>query len=253
MSTQNGYTILRHQQKKIIFDRLKNKAGVAYYREGHFSDEIIWDGRKFIFPQKRISEGMWIFRSVITDVREFIQNKKIREKEKLPVNRWNPKLKKFRGKITATDVDHAYWRIAYMQGYISERTYLKGLQLKNKSLRLASLANLSSAKEYRIIQDGYITDKTVVLKYDPILQKIYNNIRYSCYEIMNTLAERLGEDFICYKTDCIYYKDSEKNRLTVQSYLDELGLEWKQMIEPERPKADVITKKSYKVPSDVNE
>lgn len=253
MSTQNGYTILRQQQKKIIFNRLKSKNGIAYYREGHFSDEIIWQGRKFIFPQKRITQGMWIFRSVIADVREFIANKKIRAKEKLPVNMWNPELKRFRGNITATDVDHAYWRIAYMLGYIKERTYLKGLQLKDKSLRLASLANLSSAKEYRIIQDGYITNKTVVLKYDPILQKVYNNIRYTCFEIMQHMANLLGKDFICYKTDCIYYKDTEANRLKIQSYLDEIGLEWKQMIEPSAPKREIKVKKQYKVPSEVDE
>ena len=144
----------------------------------------------------------------------------------------------FRGKITATDIDHAYWRIAYLSGMLTAKTYKKGLLLKDKALRLAALANLSSSKEYQVIKDGIITEKTVVLKYDPILQKVYNNIRYTCYEHMNILADLLEDDFICYKTDCIYYRDTPKNRELVQTYLETVDLEWKQLIEPERPKKE---------------
>ena len=48
----------------------------------------------------------------------------------------------------------------------------------------------------------------------------------------------LGEDFICYKTDCIYYKDTPKNRDIVQTYLDSVDMEWKQLVEPEKPKVE---------------
>lgn len=240
MSKQNGFTVFRHTQKKPLLEKLKKRKANGYYREGSFSDEIIWQDRKFLFPspKKKVAKGMWVFRSVMTDVRHFITDKRIKEKQRLPVNRWNPKLENFRGKITATDVDHAYWRIAYLDGIISEKTYVKGLELKDKSLRLAALANLSSSKEYHVIKDGEITDKVVTLKYDPILQKIYNNIRYTCYEHMNTMADILGEDFICYKTDCIYYRDTPQNRELVQSYLDTVDLQWKQLVEPERPKKE---------------
>lgn len=240
MSKQNGFTVFRHAQKKTLLEQLKRRKANGYYREGSFSDEIIWQGRKFLFPSplKRVAKGMWVFRSVMSDVRHFITDKRIREKPRLPVNKWNAKLEKFRGKITATDVDHAYWRIAYLDGVIGDKTYKKGLELKDKSLRLAALANLSSSKEYQVIKDGEITGKTVVLKYDPILQKIYNNIRFTCYEHMTNMSNMLGEDFICYKTDCIYYKDTPDNRQKVQDYLDSVNLEWKQLIEPERPKKD---------------
>jgi hypothetical protein len=237
MSFQNGFTILKYSQKNIILNKLKNKKGIAYYRKGSFSDEIIWQNRKFIFPlpTKKISNGIWIFRSVQNNVKDYIENKRIKEKEKLPVNYWNKNSKKFRGKITATDLDHAYWRVAFLEGIIKENTYKKGLLLKDKSLRLASLANLASHKEYTIIVDGKITDKSIELKYDPILQKVYNNIRYTCFEHMQILANMLAEDFICYKTDCIYYKDTIKNRELVQVYLDSVGFDWKQLVEPEKP------------------
>lgn len=237
MSLQNGFTILRHDQQKIILNKLKTKKGVAYYRKGSFSDELIWQNRKFLFPspKKKVSNGVWIFRSVQNDVKDYIENRRIREKDKLPTNFWNQDAKKYRGKITATDVDHAYWRIAYLDGIIKPKTYDKGLLLKDKALRLASLANLASIKEYQVIRDGVITDETIQLKYDPILQKVYNNIRYTCFEHMNIMATMLGDDFICYKTDCIYYKDKPQNREIIQTYLDSVSLEWKQLVEPEKP------------------
>jgi len=245
MSLHNGFTVLKNVQKKIILNKLKGKKGIAYYREGSFSDEIIWQDRKFLFPAKKksVAQGMWVFRSVLTDVKNYTENRRIKAKDRLPVNRWNNNVKNYRGKITATDIDHAYWRIAYQFGVISKKTYEKGLLLKDKALRLAALANLASAKEYFIIKDGELTKSTVILKYDPILQKVYNNIRYTCYEHMTVLADLLGDDFICYKTDCIYYKDKENNRKLVQSYMDAADLLWKQLVEPERPKKDVVTKK----------
>lgn len=237
MSNQNGFTVLRTNQKKPLLEKLKRRKANGYFREGSYSDEIIWDDRKFVIPAKRgINTGIWAFRAVLSDVRLYIDERRIREKQRLPVNLWNDKMKKFRGKITATDVDHAYWRIAYLQGVITEKTYKKGLELKRKDLRLAALANLASSKEYKIIKDGEITKKTKVLRYDPILHKVYNNIRFTCFEYMMEMAKMLGEDFICYKTDCIYYKDTEQNRLMIQTYLDSNNLEWKQLVEPERPK-----------------
>ena len=67
------------------------------------------------------------------------------------------------------------------------------------------------------------------------MQKVYNNIRYICYEHMMIMAKMLGEDFICYKTDCIYYRDTPANRDMIQTYLDTVSLEWKQLIEPDKP------------------
>jgi len=140
--------------------------------------------------------------------------------------------------MTATDVNHAYWKIAFLEGMIKEKTYKRGLTIKEKSLRLAALANLSSTKEYYIIKDGVVTDKTTILKHDPILQKVYNNIRFICYDHMMRMARLLGSDFICYKTDCIYYKDTPGNRKMVQDYLDDNELEWKQLIEPDHPEEE---------------
>jgi hypothetical protein len=243
MSLQNGYTILNPKTLKLLLNRLEKLKSNAYYRKGSFSTDIIWQGRRFVFPndKKSMVNNMWIFKVVINDVRAYILNHKIREKKRLPVNHWNPKNKNYRGKITATDLDHAYWRIAFLNGYISNKTYIRGLEVKDKSLRLAALANLSSQKEFYVMKNGQVTKETIVMKYDPILHKVYSNIRYTCYEHMMVCAEMLGDDFICYKTDCIYYKDSPKNREMVQTYFDSLSMNWKQLVEPERPKKEELT------------
>ena len=237
MPNQSGFTVLRNPHKDIILDRLMQVKGTAYYREGSFSDEIIWEGRKFLFPtaKKKLREGMWVFRSVNNDIKEHLKSNKVKAVERLPVNFWNDKLHRYRGRVTATDVDHAYWRIAFNLGYIKERTYTNGLKLKDKAIRLAALANLSSQKEYIVIKDGILTNKTVILKYNPEHQKVYNNIRYTCYAHMMTMADLLGDEFICYKTDCIYYKDKPQNRELVQTYLDSVGLDWKQLVEIKKP------------------
>jgi hypothetical protein len=49
------------------------------------------------------------------------------------------------------------------------------------------------------------------------------------------MADLLGDEFICYKTDCIYYKDKPQNRELVQTYLDSVGLDWKQLVEIKKP------------------
>jgi hypothetical protein len=239
MSDHLVLTLLRPKQKGIMLQKLFKRKATAYFREGSFSDEIIWQDRKFVFPvtAKKMTD-MWIFRSVANDVRAYMEGKKIRLKKKLPVNLWNKKMTKFDGLITATDVDHAYWRIAYQLGMITHRTYTRGLTIKDKSLRLAALANLASSKEYRVIENGILTNKSVILKFNPVAQKIYHNIRYTCFSYMTEIAERLGEDFICYKTDCIYYKDTPENRKIVHDYLDAVELEYKQLIEVDIPEQD---------------
>jgi hypothetical protein len=50
------------------------------------------------------------------------------------------------------------------------------------------------------------------------------------------MATLLGNDFDAYRTDCIYYRDTEENRKIVYDYLDEHGFNYKQLVfEEEEP------------------
>lgn len=255
MVLTNNITIMRNDSKRVILDRLSIANGKGFYRKGSYSTEIIWADRKFVFPSNKKSgsfKDLWIFRNVINDVKEYCLGRRIKELPKLPVNYWNPKIEKAKGRIAATDLNHAYWRIAFLNGFISSKTYEKGLLIKDKALRLASLANLSSNKQYFLIERGQVTKKSVTLRFEPALQKVYNNIRYECFNHMMTMADLLGDDFICYKTDCIYYKQTKKNVELVCTYLDSIGLDYKQLIETDRPEREDITEQIKREPSGTN-
>lgn len=255
MVLTNNITIMRNDSQRVILDRLSIANGKGFYRKGSYSTEIIWADRKFVFPSNKKSgsfKDLWIFRNVINDVKEYCLNHRVKELPKLPVNYWNPKIEKAKGRIAATDLNHAYWRIAYLNEFISSKTYEKGLLIKDKALRLASLANLSSNKQYFLIERGQVTKKSVTLRFEPALQKVYNNIRYQCFGHMMTMADLLGDDFICYKTDCIYYKQTKKNVELVCTYLDTIGLDYKQLIETERPEREDITEQIKREPSGTN-
>ena len=45
--------------------------------------------------------------------------------------------------------------------------------------------------------------------------------------MMNNVAAKLGPDFDCWKTDCIYFHDSEKNRKLVTDYFDKKEMPYK--------------------------
>jgi hypothetical protein len=255
MVLTNNITIMRNDSQRVILDRLSIANGKGFYRKGSYSTEIIWADRKFVFPSNKKSgsfKDLWIFRNVINDVKEYCLGRRIKELPKLPVNYWNPKIEKAKGRIAATDLNHAYWRIAFLNGFISSKTYEKGLLIKDKALRLASLANLSSNKQYFLIERGQVTKKSVTLRFEPALQKVYNNIRYECFNHMMTMADLLGDDFICYKTDCIYYKQTKKNVELVCTYLDSIGLDYKQLIETDRPEREDITDQIKREPSGTN-
>ena len=46
---------------------------------------------------------------------------------------------------------------------------------------------------------------------------------------MTKVKRLLGDDFIAYKTDCIYYVDTKSNRDLVNEYFDKNDLTYKQL------------------------
>ena len=73
-------------------------------------------------------------------------------------------------------------------------------------------------------------DEYFVVEGDEILQKVYKLIRYTCYRYMNQVKRKLGSDFLCYKTDCIYYIDTKENRQIVNQFFKEHDLQMKQLV-----------------------
>ena len=131
------------------------------------------------------------------------------------------------------DINHAYWRVAFLQGYISENTYNHGLRLKESDENMKQLYCMAlSVQGASKTLEGYIgeikTGNKLVIEKNPIHREIYSDIRNRTYQIMDQLAYELGTDFIEYNVDCISFKNA-KNKPKVEKYLKSNNLTFKQI------------------------
>jgi hypothetical protein len=221
-------------KEELLLGIIKANGGSGYYRKGNFSTELVWDKKSYIFPSqnqyKSYTKGMFLFGMVRRDAKLFIKSgKKIRLPKKYPTNEYNEEFDKFGFKMTGTDLNHAYWRIAYNLGIIAKSTYEKGLDDDFKVVRLAALSTLGKGKEYFVIKDGKVTNEVVKIGFDEQMDKLYKAIRYTCYKYMQVVKKLLKDDFICYRTDCVYYVDTDENRKLVRDYFKNEKMSMKQL------------------------
>jgi len=220
----------------FLFNRMKEQKADGYLKEGTFTNELVWGNYSYIFskmPVKKqnvFKKGMFLFGMVRKDVKLYLQNNDIKLPKQYRQIEYRGEInEEILGKVTGTDLNHAYWRIAYNLGIISDRTYEKGLNDEFKSIRLAALSTLGAKKKYRIIKNGVMTDEYHIVEGDEKLKEVYTLIRYTCYKYMAQIKKILGNDFLCYKTDAIYYIDNKENRKKVKSFFVEKDLLMKQL------------------------
>jgi hypothetical protein len=221
-------------KEKLMVNLVKANGGNAYYRKGNFSTELIWDGKSYMFPSKgshkSYTKGMFLFGMVRRDATNFIKSgQKVKVPKRYPVNEYNDNFCQFDKKITGTDLNHAYWRIAFNLGIITKQTYQKGLDEEFKVVRLSALSTLGKGKEYFVIKNGKLTNEVVRIGYDEERDNLYRAIRYTCFKYMQNIKKKLGDDFICYRTDCVYYVDSPENRKLVRDYFKGEQMSMKQL------------------------
>jgi len=184
------------------------------------SKVIFNDGNKF-------KGGLFLFNMVKNDINNYItENGYITHYDQLPVNCVNENFDK-EYKIIGVDINNAYWSIAFLKGYISENTYIKGLTKKEyKSIRLSALSSLGKSRTYEVYEQGKHVRNELKVANDE-LQNFYFDIRYSTYGVMYEVANQLGNDFHSWKTDCINFKDTISNRKKVIKLINDYGLECK--------------------------
>jgi len=203
-------------------------------REGSECSELIFDGFHNIYASGRNnfpSKLICLFNMVKKNVKKYLEvNGDVVLPEKKDTSVFNYYYDHDKGKITATDLNHAYWRIAYVKGYISEKTYEKGLPDEGKAVRLASLSTLGREKKYNVYEGNKQIDCVILQDKDENLRKVYDDIRLSCFYMMYELSVLLGDEFDCYKTDCIYYRDTPENRKLVHDYFNFKGMLFKQLV-----------------------
>lgn len=236
----------KHKERTIMDSIVRNQSS-AYIRFGNFSHEII-DGRmQYVFPPdksqkdiKQIKKGLYLFNMVRKNAKDWLKkNPNFKVPVKNPVNQYNKDYDGIEDKIGGTDLNNAYWTIAFNLGIISKHTYTKGLEDEKgfKQLRLASLSTLGAGKNYMILRDGELTNEVVRIGHDENLANVYRLIRYTCYNYMNQLKRKLGKDFVAYRTDCIYYRNTPENRAMVKDYLTKKKIQFKQLYDTKKPSA----------------
>ena len=184
----------------------------------HFSGKKLYHNKN-----KKFSEGLYLFRMVKYDIKNYLKNNELKLYQELPVNFFNNEYNKKNNTI-GIDIDNAYWSVAFLKGYITEKTYNKGLEKEGlKSIRLSTLSTLGKKRIYKVFINGEYTHDEEKNESEK-LQLVYNDIRFSTYGVMCELSEILQEDFYCWKTDCIFFKNTNKNIEIVKKHINNYGL-----------------------------
>jgi len=223
----------RRGMESFMKTLLKGKADF-YVRLGSECTELIFDTIHNVYATKNKNfpkNKIFLFNLVNKDAKRYLeQNGLVIVKPKKKTAEWNWDYDDEVGTITGTDLDHAYWRIAYVKNYISKKTYEYGLDDSAKALRLASISVLGREKKYLEYKDGEFVGEVVRQEKNEALHNIFMDVRHSCFYMMWEISELLGEDFFCWKTDCIYYRDTPENRKIVHNYLEEREMLFKQLV-----------------------
>lgn len=226
-------TFKRNKCDRYLSRLLKVKA-TFYVKRGVEVDQIIFDTNHFLYSTGNNNfppEKLFLFHKVNIDVKNFLKDSPFIElPPKKPTQSYNLDYDDKVGTITGTDLDHAFWRIAYIKGYISKKTYQYGIaDDKAKVIRLATLGNLGKEDIFDKYENGVLVGQEVKRPENKNMKKIYADIRLTCYYMMYELSLQLGDDFESWATDCIYYRDTPENRKLVHDFFDMHNMLYKQL------------------------
>lgn len=203
-------------------------------KKGSEVNQIIFGKNHYLFATENRNfpkSKLFLFKLVNDDVKKFLKNNPdVELPPQKKTQEFNLEYDIDNGTITATDLDHAYWRIAYVKGYISKKTYEHGIKDdKSKTIRLATLGVLGTEQKFDRYVNGEYVETYVYRKENKAMKNIYKDIRLTCYYMMYLLSVELGEDFESWNTDCIYYRDTPKNRKLVHDFFDMHNMLYKQL------------------------
>ena len=123
------------------------------------------------------------------------------------------------GKMLLTiDINDCYWQTAYNMGYITQKTYEKGLEKKAwKVGRNASIGSLCKTEMVTTYKNGMIVrgeDKRLkrkIIHRDERYQHVRHTIIGFVHDTFMDLAKQLGEDFFMFLTDCVFTSIEQKD------------------------------------------
>jgi len=130
----------------------------------------------------------------------------------------NPVLqnKKFTN-VVEIDVDEAYWKTAYMMGVISKEIYEEGKKGElGKYTRLVALGALAKKETHYIYVNGKFSHKKEVRSV--LTENVWYSICKRLADVMQDSKKMLGDDYLFYWVDGIYFVDSKSNRKKITSH-----------------------------------
>lgn len=127
------------------------------------------------------------------------------------------------GKFYYIDIKHCFWRISFLKGYINDNLYLKYKDSKEfKMYRNMSLACIVAPRVREYHDKGC---KFMVISEEKSLwQRIYDNIRFTSYNLMGYLKSKFERSTIGFITDGIMINNMLSAK-KVSRELNKLGFE----------------------------
>lgn len=110
--------------------------------------------------------------------------------------------------VICVDINSAYWVTAFQLGIIDEPTYQKGKKI-DKIVRLASLGSLAKKTETFEFDGERMIQKSVERSYET--ENLWFAICDKVGSLMSNLSKQIGNDFITYWVDGIYFVNTPEN------------------------------------------
>lgn len=190
---------------------------------------IIYNGKEFIYLDVKTSSGRGhhLNKMFMKDINNYIDkggniphwDNSYRE-QMFNVDAIEKNLNK---QLIMIDINDCYWRTAYLLGYISKATYIKGRKRKEwKVGRNACIGSLCKTT----IKQGYTNGKVDATKRQVVraplqYQLIRNHIIGYVFTMFNELFELMGNNFFMFLTDCLV--TNYENKKKVEEYFTQKG------------------------------
>lgn len=174
------------------------------------AESLIYDGKEFLYIDKDTvnGNGHHLTRMFLKDLDAWLEV----NAESMP--KWDKNYKEQMFNINAiekhigeplvmVDINDCYWRTAYLLGYITEQTYIKGLRKKEWKIgRNACIGGLAKVRVELDYVAGKLKNRKVIRPKEEY-QFVRNHIIGHIHSIFNKLFSQMGNAFFMFLTDCL--------------------------------------------------
>lgn len=177
-------------------------------------------GYKFIYfgdgTRESYLPGIFLGRNLHKDLEKYILKHGLPENysKDIVVKAASPKnLKRFEEEVLcAYDISHCYWRTAYLMKFITEKTYLKGLE---KPEYKDALHVIIGALGRHVITEYYKDGMKISVPdfKNYIYQPFFYLIKDYVFKLFVAVKKEFPEDLCMWKTDCFYFNPAKTNEI----------------------------------------